>query len=460
VSPAMNWLQEGRDVGVTLDACHAVVVVGSDPTATSQVALGIAEVQSQHRRVAVGDMFGDAPPLQALIDSEDVHGLMDSFNYGVSLNRIAHAVAGTEQLFVMPSGTGPLDYEELFQNPRWRRLASGFRQEGALLLIAAPAEAANVRELVNATDGAVLVGDTVPMDLPVALSLAWVRPKRSAVIPAPGSVPPAQHLPTGVTTSLPRLAWRRQHTAAAGGIALTLLLASAALWFAKAPFASTGKARKGVSVTSPKASIATAGTLGTDSALRARRDSASRDSMARLAMPPVPLADPASGLAVGNAADSASAAAFALRFESLTNRASAILYLARKYKAVPAATFGIEPRTGLFMLTGGAYPKRSGADSLFQQLQASGLITPGVGAVVSVPFAFLVQANVPLKEASARRARLVASGQPVYDLRQTDSTANLYFGAFDSPQQAAFALPLVKKVTPTPALVYRIGRVY
>ena len=63
----VNWLQEGREVGVTLDACHAVVVVGSDPVATSEVALGIARVQAQHRRVAVADMFGDAPPLQALV---------------------------------------------------------------------------------------------------------------------------------------------------------------------------------------------------------------------------------------------------------------------------------------------------------------------------------------------------------------------------------------------------------
>jgi hypothetical protein len=456
----MNWLQEGRNVGVTLDACHAVVVVGSDPTATAQVALGIARVQSQHRRVAVGDMFGDAPPLQALIDSEDAHGLMDSFNYGVSLNRIAHAVAGTEQLFVMPSGTGPLDYEDLFQNPRWRRLAAGFRQEGALLIIAAPAEAANVRELVNATDGAVLVGDTVPMDLPVVLSLAWVRPKRSAFVPAPGSAPPAQSVPTGVTISVPR-PLRRKVAAAAGGVVLTALLAGAAFYFAAHPFfAGNGKPWTGVAASSPKATAVTAGALGSDSALRARRDSAARDSVARLATPPVALTDPASGLTVANVADSASAAAFGLRFESLTNRASAILYLARKYKAVPAATFGIEPRTGLFLLTGGAYPTQAGADSLFQQLKATGLITPGVGAVVSVPFAFLVQANVPLKDVSSRRARLVASGQPVYALRQSDSTANLYFGAFDSPQQAAFAIPFVKKVTPTPTLVYRIGRVY
>jgi hypothetical protein len=404
-------------------------------------------------------MFGDAPPLQALVASEDAHGLMDSFNYGVSINRIAHAVAGSEQLFVIPSGTGPLDYEELFQNPRWRRLAAGFRKEGALLLIAAPAEAANVRELVNATDGAVLVGDTVPMDLPVVLSLAWVRPKRSAVIPAPGSVPPAQSVPTGVAPNQPGPAQRRFATTAAG-IALTMLVAGAGLWFIGRPYFGEFRPWKGVASTSPKATVVTAGVLGTDSALRARRDSIARDSAARLAAPPVPLTDPASGLTVANVADSASAAAFGLRFESLTNRASAILYLAQKYKNVPAATFGIEPRTGLFLLTGGAYPTQGGADSLFQQLQTSGLMSSGVGAVVKVPFAFLIQANVPLTDVSSRRTRLVASGLPVYALRQPDGTANLYFGAFDSPQQAAFAIPFVTKATPTPMLVYRIGRVY
>jgi hypothetical protein len=445
---------------VTLDACHAVVVVGSDPTATAQVALGIAGVQSQHRRVAIGDMFGDAPPLHALVDSEDAHGLMDAFNYGVSLNRIAHPVAGSEQLFVMPSGTGPLDYEELFQNPRWRRLAAGFRKEGALLLIAAPAEAANVRELVNATDGAVLVGDTVPMDLPVVLSLAWVRPKRSAVIPSAGSAPPAPSLPTGVAESVPKPPKRTRFAEVAGGLVLAVLVAGAALWFATRPGASDGAPRAVVAAPSRTTSAVKADTATADSALQAGRDSVARDSAGRLAATRPPLSDPASGLTVANVADSASAAAFALRFESVTSGGSAIIYLAGRYKTVPAATFGIEPRTGLFLLTGGAYATQAGADSLFKQLQAKGLIIPGVGAVVSVPFAFLIQAHVPLAEAASRRARLLGGGHPVYALRQPDGTANLYFGAYDSPQQAAFAIPFVKKVTPTPTLVYRIGRVY
>ena len=51
-------------------------------------------------------------------------------------------------------------------------------------------------------------------------------------------------------------------------------------------------------------------------------------------------------------------------------------------------------------------------------------------------------------------------GQPVYALRQTNGTAHLYFGAYESAQQAALAVPTVREAGLTPTLVYRIGRVF
>ena len=153
-------------------------------TLAGSPALGIAHVQSVGRRVAVGDLLGDAPPLQALIKGDDPHGLVDSFQYGVSLTRIAQQVPDSGELFVMPTGTGPVDYEELFPNPRWRRLIAGFREVGALLVIAAPADAPRVHDLVDASDGVVIVGDVVPPDVSVAQSLAWVRAKRGTAPPS------------------------------------------------------------------------------------------------------------------------------------------------------------------------------------------------------------------------------------------------------------------------------------
>jgi hypothetical protein len=455
----MNWTQEGREVGVTLDACHAVVVVGSDPVATSEVALGIARIQAQHRRVAVADMFGDAPPLTALVSSEDPHGLMDSFLYGVSLNRIAHQVPDAGELFIMPSGTGPLNYEELFGSPRWRKLAAGFGEVGALLLIVAPAHAAHIRALVETTDGAVLVGDSVPADLPVAASLAWIRPRRASQSTVAMSLPPAQSLPTGVETIVPVDWWRRFMGPIAGGLAV-LVLASLALWFADRPFSSDTRARHGVAGTSMAASAATAGALSVDSAARATRESArldsiARDSLARLTTLPL---DSFPTLPVANPLDSAYAAAYAVLLEETLTKSGAILNLEQKFKTVPVGTFGINPRTRFFPVLTGAYPTRTGADSLLASLRAQQVLPMASGSVVAVPYAFLVENNVTAAAAATRVKFFRASGYPVYALRQANGSMHIYFGAYTTPQQAALAIPEVRKARLTPILVYRLGR--
>jgi hypothetical protein len=458
----MDWLAEGRELGLTLDQCHAVVVVGADPIATSLVALGIGRVQAQRRRVAVGDLIGESPPLQSLVTAEDAHGLVDSFMYGVSLNRVAYPVAGERELFVMPSGTSPIDYDELFLNPRWRRLASGFREVGALLVLAAPAHAPHLRHLVDATDGAVLVGDEVPGTLPVAQSIAWLRERHSAPMSVANTVPPAQSPPMGVVAvaapvrRTPWLAW-------VAGILLTFSLAGAGVWFWQRPFASERTVRRGVAATSPAAAAVTGGALATDSAMRARaaqRDAEVRDSAARAANLAV-AADSFPVLAPVNAADSANAAAYAVLLENTNGLAGAILQLQGKFPTVPAASYGLSLRNRLFELVAGAYPTRAEAESLLMDLRARRILPPGGGTVTARPYAFLAQTNVAAADVPVRLRRAVAQrGQPVYALRQANGTANLYFGAYENPEQAALAVPAVRKSGITPTLVYRIGRVF
>lgn len=455
----MNWQQEGREIGVTLDTCHAVVVVGTDVVATADVALGIAREQAQHRRVAVADMFGDAPPLMALVVTDDPHGLVDSFLFGVSLNRIAYQVPDAGELFVMPSGTGPLDYEELFVHPRWKKLASGFREVGALLVIAAPAGAAHVRELVEMMDGAVLVGDEVPPDLPVAQSLAWVRPRRNASMAMAGTLPPAQSVPAGVMPSAPaRVAGGRRITGPVAGLVLAGLLLAATLWSFSRPFASTRRARRGVAATSPAAAAVTGGALVADSQARAQREASERDSAARMSSAPPNDSFPV--LTPANAADSLRAARFALQLEKTSTKAGAILDLGRSYRTVPAGTFSVEPRSRFFLVVAGAYATRAGADSLLSELVRTKRVPLGAVAVVTAPYAFLVEADVAEENTKARIARFVALGLPVYALRQANGAANLYFGAFDSPQQASYAVPWIRQAKLSPTLVYRIGRVF
>ncbi|MCY7380536.1 MAG: hypothetical protein LH467_14505 [Gemmatimonadaceae bacterium] len=458
----MDWLAEGRALGGTLNVYHALVVVGADPIATALVALGIGQVQSGHRRVAVGDLIGEAPPLQSLIREDDAHGLVDSFMYGISLNRVAYPVADEGELFVMPSGTSPIDYEELFLNPRWRRLAAGFREVGALLVLAAPAHAPHLRLLVDSTDGAVLVGDEVPGSLPVAQSLAWIRERKTAPMTVANDLPPAFSPPMGVLP-IPELARSTPWPAWAAGILLTVGLIGAGVWFWQRPFASDRPARRGIDAASTAATSVTGGALVTDSAMRARdaqRDAASRDSAAQVANLAV-ASDSFPVLVPLNSADSANASTFTVLLENTNGLAGAILQLQSKFSDVPAASYGLSLRNRLFELVSGAYPSRAGADSLLVDLRARRILPPGGGLVTERPYAFLAQANVAPAEVPTRLRRAVAQrGQPVYALRQLDGTVTLYFGAYENPEQAALAVPAVRKSGIAPLLVYRLGRVF
>ena len=458
----MDWTDEGRRIGATLDVFHAIVVSGTDPIATAQVALGIARVQAVHRRVAVGDLLGEAEPLQSLVTGDDPHGIVDSFLFGVSLTRIAQQVPDAGELFIMPTGTAPIDYDELFPNPRWRRLIAGFREVGALLIIAAPADAPRIHELVDATDGVVIVGDAVPADVSVAQSLAWVRPRRGA----PTSIARSDEDEADVPATLeePVVApgqakSSRKMVAGVAGLALAAALVALLFWFADRPFASERPPRTGVSADSPSGQALTRGALVADSIERARRDSLVRDSVLR-ATGGSAAADSFPILAPANTADSAAASAFSILLAKYNTRSGVILDLNGRFNDVPAATFGVETPSRFFLLVAGAYPTRRGADSLLLQLRGRQKLAQGFGSVASYPLAFLVDTSVRPVDVRGRLTRYAARGLPVYALRQRDGTATLYYGAYASAEQAAFAVPQVREAGMIPTLVYRIGRVF
>jgi hypothetical protein len=161
-----------------------------------------------------------------------------------------------------------------------------------------------------------------------------------------------------------------------------------------------------------------------------------------------------------NSVDSAGASAHAVLLENTTGLAGAILDLQGKFVSLPARSYELGLRSRLYEVVSGAYPTRAGAESLLADLRARKVLAPGIGSVVSLPYAFLVQSNVPAADVAARLKRAAARAQPVYALRQPNGAANLYFGAYESPQQAALAVPAVRRAGLTPTLVYRIGRVF
>jgi hypothetical protein len=168
------WEDAGRQIASLLGIYSAVVVTSSDPVAAAHVALGIARAEAKQRRVVVGDLIGDFPSLRSLVTDEDPHGITDSFLYGVSLNKIGYAVEGVENLYIMPSGTDPLIDEEIFRSPRWAKLAAGFDETGALLILVVPADSPGLSELIDHVDGVVLVKDEELPAAPLALVVARV----------------------------------------------------------------------------------------------------------------------------------------------------------------------------------------------------------------------------------------------------------------------------------------------
>ena len=105
--------------------------------------------------MAVADLTGLAGPIVQLVPDDDPHGLADTFLYGVSLNRVARQIDADGRLFVVPTGTEPALDAGLADSHRWRRVADGFRDVGALLLLVAPSDAAGLMELAQRVDGVV-----------------------------------------------------------------------------------------------------------------------------------------------------------------------------------------------------------------------------------------------------------------------------------------------------------------
>lgn len=431
---------EGLRVGASLDSTHLVLVLGDDPRSTALAALGIARAQSGRRRVALGDLLGDAEPIQQLLNTDDPHGLADSFVYGVSLNKIAQALPQYGELYVLPSGSEVPAYEEIFTNSRWRRLAAGFRETGALLVVAAPATAAHIADVVELADGALLVGDVTPAGIDPNKLIGRVHPT-----PANGAAPIApEPEPTIAFADAPKPWWKRLPIAvpAVVGIGLALGLAGIGLWLAARPLAKGHEplvALRRQTTSSAGAVPSTLDSLHSDSATA---------SAAALLKP-------------ANPADSLGAAAFAVVIARFNTLQGAQLWLQAQPRDLPTPSFAPQVIRGetWYRALAGSYPTRAQADSLLAALSAKGLSRLDSSNVVRTPFAFLVD-SVKGEAVPGLLKYFADRGQPVYALRQVDGSARLYYGAYESPEQATLDISTIKTSGIRPVLVYRIGRVY
>jgi len=423
------WEDAGRQVAPVLGSYSAIVVISSDPLAAAYVALGIARAEAGHRRSVVGDLIGDIPPLRSLVREEDPHGITDSFLYGVSLNKIGYDVEGTDNLYVMPSGTDPLIDADIMKSQRWTKLASGFGEAGAFLVLVASSETPGLADLVEQLDGAVLVKDAELLNAPSALVLARVAG------PTPTLKIPLHRISAGAAR-WPRHKWLYPALGALavlvlGGVGLAFILGR-----------SNQPAR-------PAAGIAAA----------------------KAVPPPVPppprpapetlyIAPPA------NASDSLSASAFSVELLVANTAEGANLFVRKNGAALPAATVSPVPigpeRATWYRVMAGAYTRRDQADSLLRALRESRLLAnDSVDHVMQTPLALLVD-SVPSQGGigDAIRAavqKYAARGLAVYTLMQEDGDARIYVGAFTTASQSAELIKSLRAAGLKPVLVYRTG---
>ena len=179
-------------------ALVSLVPATGDLTWAAGAAWDVARAAAQgDRRVALVDLWLEHPTLHEVAGLTPSEGIVDAFEYDVSLTKAAHEV---DHVFFIAAGTVTTHAGDLFANPRWKKLHGGFRSEDALLLLYLSAGA--LARLSTVPDGLLVLspdgyepessigqGITAAMERGVPL-LGVVRERWTggAVAPPPGRI--------------------------------------------------------------------------------------------------------------------------------------------------------------------------------------------------------------------------------------------------------------------------------
>ncbi len=453
-----SWEMEGRRLAPLLDSICSVVIAATDPALAASIALGLARAQGLRRRVAVADLIGEAPAIEALLTGDDPHGISDSFLYGVSLNKIARPMNGAENVFLMPSGTEAVAHDAVYANERWRRLAAGFFQVGALLVVVANPATPGFADLCAYVGALMPVGDTV---FPTPPGVPLIAPPAPPT-PEPPPVTARPNAARARAAAAQDESSRRRRFIASIAVLGAIAVAVGTLWpqlMARLPEPIaeliTGQQREpdSTAVVVPPTPMNTS----------IRRDSAPRDSLLRDSSGTlIPVSDSVvpSGppLPVENAADSASASRYAVYFATANTRAAAMPDARIRALDAVALSPVAEGSEQWFRVTVGATSTRAQAESLLTKLRTQKIV--GSGSIVSVPYALRLARNVTPTLIPTRLAELANRGIIAYALLQADGSANVYTGAFESPMQATPLADSLRALRVAQVLVYRTGRAF
>jgi len=389
-------------------ALVALLTTTADLPWAAKAAWDIARIAAREgRRVALVDLHLEQPALHEIVGLQATEGIVDAFEYGVSLNKAAHEVTG---VFFIPAGSDTAQAGELFAHDRWRKLQAGFRSEGALLL--AFLSEAGLAQLAAMPDGLIVLA-------PEGLSETFVNARdipllgvvRDRWLPSSGSPPPSAQ-----PASPPR---RRGVRAAL----VALLIAALAVggWALLA-----GARESFIAPLAPPPPL---------------RPLAAPPRVA----PEKPVRPPAQPRA-DTLGWTVQLAAYATLDKALAHadRLAADDGLAALVTPVPQSNGGKSPVW--YRVLAGSYATRPAAAAARAKMWRRGIVAEGIGDLLLAPYSYHVPTGSSLD--SLRRRGLPAVRW---------SNGNILLGAFEAPDQAAFTQAALTRAHVRANLLPRMG---
>jgi len=409
----------------------ALVPATGDLKWAAAAAWDVARAAAQHgRRVALVDLWIEDPTLHEVVGLAPTEGIVDAFEYGVSLTKAAHEV---DHVFFIAAGAYTAHSGELFGHERWKKLHGGFRVEGALLLLYLSAGA--LARLSAVPDGLIVlapegfepessIGQGVTAALERGMPLVGVVRERWT----PGAAPDPHAAPSSPSFPSPRPsrpvvlphpeARIARHRTRPVLVAATLVAGAAGSW----------------------ALLATGGEAGRASGAEHRAA-----VTARAARPVRPTGAPAPRM--DSLPWTVQLAAYA-RVDKALGLADRLAARDLPAFVTPVALAGRRGGAAVwYRVLAGAFTTRDSAAAARATLWARGMAPKGQGDLLRAPYSFsLAQTGRP----DGPRAR----GIPA---TRWGTEGALVVGAFETPEQASLAEAQLKRARIRATLVTRMG---
>ena len=405
------------------------------------------------RRTLLVDCFVDAPRLHTVVGAANDEGIVDAFEYGASLTRVAQPQREPD-LFFVPAGTFASDPAALMANRRWSRLAAGFRHEGALLLLYTSSAA--LPFIISETDAAlVLAPDGYDFDRDAAGGLVEAAQSgRPVVVVVPGT--------DAATGPGPRVSAAR--TAEPAGVADRA---------ARDPAPAAASARAERSGSNPAIRRTRPPFKGLDAVggppPRTRRAVVYFGVLVVAAVLALVAVRPEWVLPASPEEDAVAPVRTARRTGSLPwmvqvsawgslDRAFGEMDTLRAHGVYSIITPVRTARGIFYRIHAGPLADKSAADWLLDSLRASHRADPIGSITVQVPLSFHFDSTAMDRgRATALRDTLRAGGVATFVLAQADGRVHLYAGAFESRGEAALLDSLLQTLGRARRLGVRVG---